>query len=59
MKELIEKMARCRNIMFDTAVEMDYYGGLNEQVKEKSVQLLGASEIMSNWIEEMEAGYVS
>jgi hypothetical protein len=59
MKELIEKMARCRNLMFDTAAEMDYYGGLSGQIKEKSVQLLGASGIISNWIEEMAAGYVS
>ena len=59
MKELLEKMALCRNIMFETAVKMDYYGGLNEQIKEKSVQLLGASEIMSNWIEDMAVEYVS
>ena len=59
MNELILKMIECKNTMFDTAVSMEYYGGLDEQIKEKSSMMLESSAIVGEWIEEMAAKYVS
>ena len=57
MKDLIENIARCRNVMAFTAQKMS--GSEHEKVRAKAEQLAGAVDIMSNWIEEMAVEYVS
>ena len=49
-EQLIEQMILCWHIMAETAVAMEYYGGLSE-VAEHGKELTGAAAIMAEWIE--------
>ncbi len=58
MNELLLKMIECKKMMLDIAVEMEYYGGLDEEIFYHAKQLAGASEIMGNLVENMAGKYV-
>lgn len=40
--------------MRDVGIAMEYLGGFNDGWKEKSAELIGASEIARNWFDEIE-----
>lgn len=58
MNDLLLKMIECKKTMLEIAVEMEYYGGLDEEIFHHAKQLAGASEIMGGWVEYMGGKYV-
>lgn len=40
--------------MINVAAELEYYGGFNPDFLEKSKELIGASNVLKNWIEAIE-----
>ena len=41
--------------MHSIGVMMDYYGGLDAEMKEKAREIIGASQIARSWAENIEA----
>jgi hypothetical protein len=40
--------------MHEVGVKMDYFGGLDTEMKEKAREIIGASEIARSWAESIE-----
>ena len=53
-----EELRKMSEHMADVAVKMDYYGGFNGEMKEKSEELLNASRMAAEWADyiELESG---
>jgi hypothetical protein len=53
MEEIIEKLDIARVAMIEAGVAMDYYGGFDAEIVEKSKEILNASLMIGEWIEHL------
>ena len=53
---LIEKMDKLVYDMQDVAVDMEYFGGFNDEMVKHSKELMGASKVLLSWIDGIEKG---
>ena len=54
MNQMIFKMKTLKEMMIDVSEDMQYYGGFNQELFEKSKELIGASMILDDWINSLE-----
>jgi len=53
MNEIIEKLEIAHRAMIDAGVCMDYLGGFDAEIVEKSKEILNASCMVGEWIEHL------
>lgn len=53
MNEIIEKLKTAQQAMIDAGVAMDYLGGFDAEIVEKSREILNASCMVGEWIEHL------
>lgn len=53
MNEIIEKLKIAQQAMIDAGVAMDYYSGFDNEIVEKSKEILNASHMLGEWIENL------
>lgn len=56
MNEIIEKLEIAQRAMIDAGVTMDYLGGFDNEIVEKSKEILNASSMIGEWIEYLRGG---
>ena len=54
MDEIINSLKHTRDSMLNSATVMDYYGGLDSNLHDASKEMLGAMQIVSEWISDLE-----
>lgn len=54
MDEIIESLKHTRDSMLNSATIMDYYGGFDNKLKQASEEMLGAMQVVSEWISDLE-----
>ena len=53
--DLVLDMLFLREHMIDVAAKLDYYGGFDGEAQRKADELLGASQIVRQWAQEVMA----
>lgn len=50
---LNKQLEALHTMMLDIAADMDYYGGINEGFKDRSIELIGAAAIVKELIDSL------